>query len=71
MFYRMKLSDEAVGVIIANNGLELIIIYNFASYIRNKCRVSARYYEGLEGLQGGCPILGMKFQQQMSRNYKE
>ena len=60
MLYIMNLTDEYVGIILAKNGQGLITVSDFSQLNEKPWRVSSRYYKGLEGIQGGCPILGLQ-----------
>ena len=56
---RMKLTYEAVGVVVTNHGQGLIKIDDLSQLNEKYGRVSFGYHEGLEGPQGVCPILGL------------
>ena len=67
----MKLTDEAVGVVVANNSQGIITIDNFAQLNEKSTEGLLRSYKGLEGLQWGCPIQGLQCQKWLKQTYKE
>ena len=61
MLSRMNMADEAVGVVVANNGQGLIKIDDFAQL--NEKSVEGIFWvlrRNLGATAWGCPILGLK-----------
>ena len=63
MLSRMNMADEAVGVVVANNGQGLMKIDDFAQL--NEKSVEGLFWVLIRHLRAtgwGCPILGLKCQ---------
>ena len=54
----MKLTDEAIGVVVAKDGQGIIIIDDFAQLNEKSVEGLCRVLKRLGGTTGGCPILG-------------
>ena len=71
MLYRMKITEEFIGVVVANDGQGIISVDDFAQLneksVEGICWVLLRP----EGIHVVCPILGLQCQKWLKGTYKE
>ena len=63
----MKLEDEAVGVVVANDYQGIIMIDNFAQLNDKSVEGLYQVLQSPRSTTGGCPILGLRCQKWMKR----